>query len=1642
MTHYDLEISIVPRDREAGTYLIGLRYVPPEQNLFVRIDGREPITFDLEKLLGLINEYDQYGDTLTAQLFAGQDVRDGLMNAISAARQANADLRLRLYIAADATKLHEIRWELLRTPERTKPSFLCVKQRLPFSRYLSSVDWSPMLPRARTALRALIVIAAPEAGGQYSLYPIDRLDEQKRALEYLDSLAECRVIGIEQPATLETLLEHLEDAERDGRPFDLLYLVAHGQIQADTPHLWLEQADRQGEWIDATKLSDGIGDMRERPRLVLLCSCQSAGYRGNAAHTALAPRLAAVGIPAIVAVQDNFSIDSAHLFFPDFFREVFANRAPIDAALAKARRKLERHKRHDWWMPLLYMRLHDGYIWATTTAAPPLTLSEIVARVPQLRASVAQHAPGLLEAFARHALTLNTYQNAAEGMNHAAVRPALAEIERICSLIYDEQVGFAAVVRSDAPPPPPVELPFRGLFHFTAAQRRFFKGRDALVAKLTSRLQQERFLAIVGASGCGKSSLAFAGVAPEVCAVQGAHLIALRPSGRSLITEPEDASSVTQTRTVNDIPGATPLDRLRQLCDVAPTNTPLLIIVDQFEELFTQVPEPDRAPFIVACLNLAKQHYVLLTMRADFWGDCALYDDLREHMQAGQELIKPLQADELRDAIEAQAVEAQLRLEPGLTHLIFADVREEPGAMPLLQHALFELWKRREGRWLRGQPYLEMGGLRGSVAHTAEFVYKKYAKTEQDLIRRLFIGLTRTDRLSVLEGGGRDTRRRVELGDIALSGVDRAQMEQLIDALASERLLVKGEPRIAHDRATTPLELAHEAIIQHWSRMRAWLDADRADLAFFESVRDAAAEWERQGWQSADLLHDGTRAERALAIAATLPVNAAARDQRYLRACRAAEAQRSLAELERTIHRQQADYARNLRFLRNARQTLALYIRPNPEPGGVPYLLTARVPGVFVVQRAMEALPLPVSTIYGGAEQLHAMIFEYDPLALEWKRLTEEVGQTGGMLRLELHLGSPELEQYTWEDLILFWRDQGYFWAEYVVIVRLILPLLPLVPEQIQSRNALLQSALVLNGSVDQGASALVSDAIDTTLGVKIAGTQMFRNGSSNAPTVPAIMHLLEAGVDLFVLHLPGMWGTDVAMQRGFRFISDDGGEAFFSIEQLQLALYDSSRRPRLWLDYYPSDQQLISYCIQQGLTTTAVTIAGNVQSRSAERFFVRFIHVLLDLGDVEQAFRVARMTANNMAMFQLRTMLPETGLSAQKISVPQLMLRVVSIDHDYYDLDLAWPHRFSFANGELDLRVAITEQERYASLRAALERLIRSSKTLKAYRPDPSLPLSIGLVLPEAGSTDHWEGLLVDVLVHEGLAQRSSLHCYRLVRNQRSWKQRAPVQSPPLRILVVLEQPDREVAQTYRKPVLAPEGYQQLLRWTRLIQRFMPTAVELRVLEQSANRPVTPNVLADTLQQGFDMVYWPITARQSQNFGDFLVFMHQNTYSQSDKESGRSHVPSLSDAPAERQFPKLLSEGRYQGQKWIDPLRSLIIPPRLWLLAGDESELLAQELIKEGLAGAVVGVRGIAAPEALQPLFRRLTAEVLRSGRVDVACTRMRQAFSEQEAVDQVVVWSTEEGLNVIDVDTFAQYRSLLKLIAQGERKTEDHHQ
>jgi WD40 repeat protein/transcriptional regulator with XRE-family HTH domain len=485
----------------------------------------------------------------------------------------------------------------------------------------------------------------------------------------------------------------------------------------------------------------------------------------------------------------------------------------------------------------------------------------------------------------------------------------------------------ASVRREDAPA---VGLaPYKGLHYFDEADAELFFGREALTGLLLERLHERlgsdrRFLAIVGASGSGKSSAVRAGLVPALHWQQpssGWPVFVMTPTAHPL-----DALAAALSReTRPGLPVRKLVDELARDAEAlseslkrvaqAAGAAHAVLIMDQFEELFTLCrSEAEQSPFVESLVCAASRPggaaMIVIVLRADFYTHCARFTSLRQALSQHQEYIGPMTNEELRCAIEEPARREHWEFESGLVDLLLHDVgadvghTPEPGALPLLSHALLATWQRRRGRTMTLSGYTASGGVRGAIAETAEAVFYDQLEPEQrDVARQIFLRLTGL----AGETSTADTRRRVSFDELVSKPGDREMVHEVLLTLADARL-------ITTDQDTA--EVAHEALIREWPTLRGWLEEDREGLRLHRRLTEAAQEWDTLG-RDPGSLYRGARLAQALEWAASHPDDVNLLERTFL------ETSQSLLEkeaIEREAQRQrELDAARRLAETERAR---------------------------------------------------------------------------------------------------------------------------------------------------------------------------------------------------------------------------------------------------------------------------------------------------------------------------------------------------------------------------------------------------------------------------------------------------------------------------------------------------------------------------------------------------------------------------------------------------------------------------------------------------------------------------------------------------------------------------------------------------
>ncbi len=806
----------------------------------LRTEGRLQLDADALLELEVCPTAEEYGLQLGRALFCGA-VREAFIRA----RAASPD-ELRVLLGIEPAELRALHWERLHAPlEGERWDFLALDQRSLLSLYTPSAAEREFPTLYAPELRALVVAASPAGLGEFGLEPFD---EARAIAAVVDGLGATpsqvlarEAAGLSErwlgPPTLDSLCEQLS-----GRRYPLLHLICHGQVRRDGETV-LYLADRSGrvQPVPGSLLLERLGRLRSAaglPHFIFLATCETAAAEAERGVGGLGQRLVReLGVPAVLAMSGKVALDLALALAQRFYPRLFQHGEP-DRALAEVNAALISHT--DALIPVLYSRLRAQPLFELTAGPSELSPAEVERALCRLGELLPTHAPGALADLEELTLTLRGTGSAGPQPTAQAVARAQARLAALCEETLE--LPLRELLREAAAGPErakvaPARCPFPGLNAFQSAEAEFFFGRERLVERMVERLLAHGFLAVLGPSGSGKSSIVLAGVVP-----------ALRRQLPGL-------------QVARCAPGRSPRERLqRAVCELAPAASgppAFLLIIDGFEECFTLSPDPEtRAAFIAELLALRGRVLLVLTLRADYWGDCALAPALQEAIAAHHELVAPLGAAELAQAIERQAAAAQLRLAPDLLAVLLHDLQEEPGAMPLLQHALRELWRQRRGPRLWARDYRRIGGVRQALAETADAIYAAASPPDRERLREILTRLIQLDADAAPGEPRRDARRRIELAELVPAGDSPEPVRRLVATLADARLVVL---RCDGPAGEQTVEVAHEALIRHWPQLRQWLDEDRIALGFREGVRQAARAWQAEGGTTHLLVHRGER---------------------------------------------------------------------------------------------------------------------------------------------------------------------------------------------------------------------------------------------------------------------------------------------------------------------------------------------------------------------------------------------------------------------------------------------------------------------------------------------------------------------------------------------------------------------------------------------------------------------------------------------------------------------------------------------------------------------------------------------------------------------------------------------------------------
>ena len=409
---------------------------------------------------------------------------------------------------------------------------------------------------------------------------------------------------------------------------------------------------------------------------------------------------------------------------------------------------------------------------------------------------------------------------------------------------------------------PVLNTPYKGLAYFKDDDARFFFGRTGLTDLLLDRLQQSNFLALLGASGSGKSSVLRAGLLNQLR--QGRLSGSDRWELRVMLPTEHPLKSLANEfidQKLGNIDRAAQLataekllaegkDGLRRLVEATAKATRMVLVIDQFEESFTLCQNLEEREQFFACLIgaleiTADKFCLAIAMRADFFGKCVEreYGGLSKRIAAHLVVVTPMNDDELREAIAKPAAIVGCEVEPILIEEIVRDVAGAPANLPLMQFALSELWQLRDGNRLTLQAYKqELGGITGALEKRANAVYAQFTdELDKRAVKHIFLSLTQ------LGEGTEDTRRRVEMSNLVTAKLSLEAIERVVRRLADEKLVVTDDREKRKVSGDAIVDVAHEALIRGWKLLRGWLDEDRQNLRQQRWIEDRAIEWQKSG---------------------------------------------------------------------------------------------------------------------------------------------------------------------------------------------------------------------------------------------------------------------------------------------------------------------------------------------------------------------------------------------------------------------------------------------------------------------------------------------------------------------------------------------------------------------------------------------------------------------------------------------------------------------------------------------------------------------------------------------------------------------------------------------------------------------------
>jgi WD40 repeat protein len=408
------------------------------------------------------------------------------------------------------------------------------------------------------------------------------------------------------------------------------------------------------------------------------------------------------------------------------------------------------------------------------------------------------------------------------------------------------------------------KCPYKSLNYFTQEDAVFFYGRTALTDELIDKVRTENFIAVLGASGSGKSSVLRAGLLYQLKRGQK-----LSGSDRWKYYDPftpgEHPFESLQNAiggSLVDLPLESGIERwVEQLTQLIASleHERVVLVVDQFEECFTmcqgsEEQEKERERFFACLLGAVEQSKnklcLVLGMRADFLGRCAEYGELAHKIDQHLVTVKPMTRTEIEEAISKPAELVGLQVEKALVTKMTGDVVGSPGSLPLLQYTLTELWNQAQSgsnrNWLQLNSYEVLGGIEGTLPKRANEVYQNLPPEQQPVAKRIFLELTQIGEIS-------DSRRRVFLEDLINKQHSWQLLSEVKDRLVAGRLITadaissKDASNSQKQEQKVLLDIVHESLIRHWQELRQWVEKHQVALEIERRIEARARGWSSNG---------------------------------------------------------------------------------------------------------------------------------------------------------------------------------------------------------------------------------------------------------------------------------------------------------------------------------------------------------------------------------------------------------------------------------------------------------------------------------------------------------------------------------------------------------------------------------------------------------------------------------------------------------------------------------------------------------------------------------------------------------------------------------------------------------------------------